>query len=586
MMAEDRRPPLSTVFAEFSRGRFDSQAPLSIIGGGEPGGKARGLAGVRAALEACLSRGRFPQIAVDIPALAVLGTAVFDEFLADNALEETAAQDLADERMASAFQRCDLPFSILGDLRALVNEVRSPLAVRSSSLLEDARVSPFAGVYSTKMIPNAAYDADARFRELTQAIKFVYASTFSRLAKDYRAATGHAEGEEKMAVIIQELVGQRYPGRFYPELSGVARSINHYPTGPAHPADGVVSLALGLGKTIVDGGRCWTYSPAAPQVSPPFGSVEGLLKESQIEFWAVNMGEPPAYDPTRETEYLVRENLASAERDGSLRYLASTYNRLSGRLSIGLPFAGPRALTFAPLLALGEPPLNDLVVDVLKCCEAELDGPVEIEFAMTFDPHHFRLLQVRPMPGGRGQTPIDPQEMDGVRTLVAGGTALGNGVLEGLTDIVYTVPETFNLQNTVDMATELERLNRRLVESGRPYLLIVLGRLGTTDPWLGIPIRWAGISGARVVVEVAQDNARVELSQGSHFFHNVMSLGVKYFNLPFTGSRTIDWNWLGAQPAVEETRHFRHVRLSRPLVAKVDGLTSQGVVLKPAESPA
>jgi hypothetical protein len=582
-MAKSPETDLSDVFAEFARGRFDSGAPLSIIGGGEPGGKARGLADIRGALEAGLDTSRYPGITVDIPALAVLGTDVFDEFLKDNDLAEITGSDLADDRLASAFQKGDLPFSVLGDLRALVNQVDSPLAIRSSSLLEDARTSPFAGVYGTKMIPNAAYDADARFRALTQAVKFVYASTFARLAKDYRAATGHAEGEEKMAVIIQELVGKRYPGRFYPELSGVARSFNYYPMDPARPQDGVVSLALGLGKTIVDGDRCWTYSPAASRVDPPFGSVERLLKESQTQFWAVNMGEPPAFDPIRETEYLLSENLTAAERDGTLRYLVSTYSPLSGRLSMGLPFPGPRALTFAPLLILGEPPLNDLIVDVLRTCEAQVGGPVEIEFAMTFEPHRFRFLQVRAMPGALQETRIDPEEQEGERTLVAGGMALGNGALDTVTDIVYTVPETFDLKDTAAMAAELEAINRRMVQSGRPYLLIVLGRLGTTDPWLGIPIRWAGISGARVVVEAAQDNVRVELSQGSHFFHNVMSLGVKYFNLSLSGLRRIDWDWLARQPAVEETRFFRHLSLHSPLLVKVDGRTSRGVILKPGD---
>jgi hypothetical protein len=570
----------SPVFAEFSRGHFDSHTPLSIIGGGQPGAKARGLADIRGALEGGLTANRFPDMAVDIPALAVLGTEVFDAFLKENGLDEIIGQDLSDDRLASAFQKADLPFPVLGDLQALVYQVRSPLAIRSSSLLEDARTSPFAGVYATKMIPNAAYDVDARFRRLTEAIKFVYASTFSRLARDYRAATGHTEGEEKMAVIIQELAGKRYPGRFYPELSGVARSYNYYPVAPARPDEGVVSLALGLGKTIVDGDRCWTYSPAAPQVTPPFGSVNQLLKESQIEFWAVSMGEPSAYDPLRETEYLVRDNLATADRDGALRYIASTYSPLSGRLSIGLPFAGPRALTFAPLLSLGKPPLNDLILEVLRICEGAIGSPAEIEFAMTFNPHRFRFLQVRPMSGGLQQTLIRLEELQSVDVLIAGGTALGNGILDTLTDIIYTLPQAFSLQHTSDMVAELERLNRQLVAEGRGYLLIVLGRLGTTDPWLGIPVRWAGISGARAVVEIAQENARVELSQGSHFFHNLVSLGVKYFNLPWHGNSRVDWDWLDNQPALEETSFFRHLRLPWPVIVKVDGRSSQGVILK------
>jgi hypothetical protein len=580
------RNDLKAIFADFSRGRFDSGAPLSIIGGGEAGGKARGLANIRKDLETNLNMARYPDMAVDIPALTVLGTGVFDAFMTDNALDRIAGEDLDDERLGRMFQKADLPFEALGDLRALVTEIHFPLAIRSSSVLEDARVSSFAGVYATKMIPNAAYDADTRFQRLVQAIKFVYASAFSRLAKDYRAATGHKEGEEKMAVIIQELVGKRYHGRFYPELCGVARSHNYYPVAPARPEEGVASLALGLGKTIVDGDRCWTYSLAAPDVGPPFGSIDQLLRETQTEFWAVDMGELSSYDPIRETEYLRRENITVAERDGSLRYLASTYSPLSGRLSIGLPFAGPRALTFGPLLVIGDPPLNELIMEILKICETQAASPIEIEFAMTFNPHRFRLLQVRPMPGSFEETRIEPQELQKKRCLVSGGLALGNGELDTLTDIVYSTPDAFSLKFTSEMAAELEELNRRLLATGRRYVLIVLGRLGTTDPWLGIPIRWAGISGAQAVVEVAQDEARVELSQGSHFFHNLVSLGIKYFNLPLHGEHHIDWEWLDAQPATDETRFFRYVRLDSPVVVKVDGRSSRGIILKPKEAGA
>jgi hypothetical protein len=572
-------------FERFARGKPTAGMP-SMIGGGEPGGKASGLAEVRTALEHGLGGASFGGIGVDIPPMVVLGTDVFDAFLEENALRGTAESDLSDERIAKAFQHAHLPVPILGDLRSFIDGVRVPLAVRSSSLLEDARGTPFAGVYATKMIPNASFDPATRFDALTRAVKFVFASTFARSARDYRAAVGYGTDGEKMAVILQELVGRRYPNRFYPELSGVARSLNAYPTPPAGPDDGVVSLALGLGKTVVDGGRCWAYAPTAPRGEPPFGSVERLLKETQTTFWAVHMGTPAALDPTRETEYLISENLTVAERDGALQHLVSTYSPLSGRLSIGMPFEGPRALTFAPLLLLDEIPLNALILEVLKICEDHLSAPVEIEFAMTFEPHRFRFLQVRALPEASTSTEIAPEESASERTLVSGGMALGNGVLGDITDIVYTPPQDFSLSETAAMVPELEGLNRGLMADGRPYLLIVLGRLGTTDPWLGIPIRWAGISGARAVVEAAQEGVRVELSQGSHFFHNIVSLGIKYFNLTFSDRPYIDWEWLAGQPAVETTRFFRHVRLSSPIVVKVDGRSTRGVILKPPETAA
>jgi hypothetical protein len=570
-------------FVDFGRNFLDPETPLTRIGHGELGGKAHGLASIRGVLNASVDPNRFPGITVDIPPMAVLCTNVFDIFMQRNDLYKIADSDLPDDRIVHAFQKAELPFDVLGDLRALVNQVHTPLAVRSSSLLEDARQAPFAGIYATKMIPNSRYDPDSHFRQLVEAIKFVYASTFSRSAKDYRYATGHREESEKMAVIIQELVGKRHHHRFYPELSGVARSYNYYPMGSAKAEEGVASLALGLGKTIVDGGRCWSYSPAYPKVGPPFGSVEELFQGTQTEFWAVNMGESPKYDPTHETEYLLLENLTIAERDGALRYLASTYSPLSGRLSIGTGFDGPRALTFAPILILEELPLNYLLAELLQTCETALDAPVEIEFAMTFNPHLFRFLQVRPMEASSGETHLEAQDLLGENVLVATETALGNGVVDTIYDIVYTKPESFDLRHTLAIVPELESFNRKLLNAGRPYLLIVLGRLGTTDPWLGIPTNWGKISGARAVVEATQENVRVELSQGTHFFHNIVSLGVKYFNLPHSRRNRINWSWLGRQESAEENRFLRHVRLTRPLQVKVDGRSGRGVIHTPQD---
>ncbi len=361
------------------------------------GGKAQGLASIRQALISNLNPADFPGITIDIPQMAVVGTDVFDDFMRQNDLEEIAYSDLPDDRISHAFQKADLPFEVLGDLRALVEQVHTPIAVRSSSLLEDAKHKPFAGVYVTKMIPNREYDPDIRFRQLVEAIKFVFASTFSKTAKNYRTAVGHRVEDEKMAVIIQKIVGRRNYSRFYPELSGVARSYNYYPLRPAGPEDGVVNLALGLGKTIVDGGISWTYSPAYPKIEPPFGSVKELINGTQTEYWTVNMGKQLEYDPINETEYLLLDNIVTAETDGSLRYLSSTYNQQSGRLTVGTGFKGPRALTFAPLLVLQELPLNQLIVKLLSICEQALNTPVEIEFAMTFDPNLFGFLQVRSM---------------------------------------------------------------------------------------------------------------------------------------------------------------------------------------------
>ena len=568
-------------FADFNRNFLDPATPISKIGVGELGGKANGLAQIRSVLKAKLDIDKFPGIKIDIPSLVVVCTDAFDAFMQHNNLYPIACSDLPDDRIAQAFQKADLPFEILGDLRALIDQVHTPLAIRSSSLLEDTLHEPFAGIYGTKMIPNDLYDPDTRFRQLVEAIKFVYSSTFFKTAKQYRKAIGRRDEDEKMGVITQELVGKRYHTCFYPELSGVARSYNYYPMSSARPEDGVVSLALGLGKTIVDGGRCWTYSPAYPKVDPPFGSVNKLLKESQTEFWAVNIGDPPEYDPTQETEYLVLENLTASERDGVLRYVASTYSPLSGRLSIGTGFNGPRALTFAPILILEEIPLNNLIRELLDICQTTVGAPVEIEFAMTFKPHRFGFLQVRTMATPSGEIRIKPEELSGENILVATEHALGNGVIDTIQDIIYTKPETFDLKHTLAIVPELEHFNSRFLDGGRQYLLIALGRLGTTDSWLGIPINWGRISGAKVIVEATQENVRVELSQGSHFFHNIISLGVKYFTLTISSHHKIDWGWLAQQEVIEETQYLRHVRLPKPLQVKVDGRNSRGIIWKP-----
>jgi hypothetical protein len=553
------------------------RASAILEGRAEVGGKAQGLLAAHQAL-AALDPGTFPGIQVDIPVMVVLGVSVFDAFMERNQLAEIAYSNLSDDRIANAFQRTDLPFEVVGELYNLVEEMCMPLAVRSSGLLEDTTQRPFAGVYVTKMIPNNSFNPDARFQKLVEAIKFVWASTYFRIAKDYCKATGLSIKDEKMAVVIQEMVGKRYRNRYYPELSGVARSFNYYPVKPARPQDGVVSLALGLGKTIVDGGKSWTYSPLYPQIPPPFKSLDDQINETQNEFWVVNMGEPPEYNPIKETEYMRVENLVTAEKDGTLNHLVSTYDPQSERLVMGSGMRGPRVLTFAPLLLMHDIPFNSLILELLTRFESELGFPVEIEFAMTFDPHRFRLLQVRPMVTPTRSLQIPFEELAEPTTIIASESALGNGTLEEIEDIVYVIPSRFNLSLTRQIANELEMHNHTLLAAKRPYILIVFGRLGTLDPWLGIPVTWGQICGAKVIVEATQENVKVELSQGSHYFHNLINLGVMYFSMPFSSPYRIHWNWLEEQHVVREESCTRHVGLVKPLVVKVDGRSGRGII--------
>jgi hypothetical protein len=564
----------------FTRKFLDPEKRLTYIGSGALGGKAQGLAFIQEILVSKFDSGKVPGIEVSIPTLTVIRTDFFDAFMQRNSLYDIAYSDESDDRIAHAFQSADLPVELLGDLRALVGQVRTPLAVRSSSLLEDALHEPFAGIYSTKMTPNNQPDTDTRFRRLTEAIKFVYASTFFKAAKDYRRATRHSDEEEKMAVILQEVVGHRHHDRFYPELSGVARSYNFYPLAAAKPEEGVVSLALGLGKTIVDGGTTWTYSPAHPRANPPFGSIREWLNQTQTDFWAVNMGKPPAYDPIRETEYLLKGNLADAELDGTLGSLASTYDAGSDRIVLGIGVPGPRILTFAPLLTLNDTPLNDLICSLLALCEKACGAAVEIEFAVIFHPPRFNFLQVRPMVVSNEIVNITDDEMAGEQVLLASNAVLGNGVNCIIQDVVYVKPETFEAAHTPRIAQELESVNRKLNEAGSPYLLIGFGRWGSSDPWLGIPVNWGQIAEAKVIVEATLPNMDKELSQGSHFFHNLASFQISYFSIRHSGKYQIDWEWLRNQRSALETEYVRYVKLSVPLLVKVDGRSGKGVIYK------
>ncbi|NIP83473.1 MAG: hypothetical protein GWM90_31295 [Gemmatimonadetes bacterium] len=571
----------------FDRRFFESDAVFSRIGEGGLGGKAEGLVRIRSALASRLG-GRVDGIEVGIPRVVVLATGAFDAFMKRNGLYDAALGGSSDERLAHAFQTADLPSELLGDLRAVAEEVTRPLAVRSSSLLEDALERPFAGIYETKMIPNNQPDAAARFQRLVEAIKLVYASTFFRGARTYRRAAGIDDRDEKMAVMIQEIVGERHGDRFYPHLSAVCRSYSYYPIGRSKPEDGVVSLALGLGKTIVDGGLCWSYSPERPKAPRPFAGVQEMLQETQSRFWAVNMGRPPAYDPIAETEYLVEGDLADAEYDGTLRYLASTYDPASDRLRPGTGTDGPRVLDFAPLLQLRERPLNELVKALLETAEETLGREVEIELAMVLPPSRSAparagFVQVRPMMAPRETVELPADALRDERLLLSSERAMGNGVEDRIRDIVYVKPDDFEARHTPAIAAELERWNRELLAAGRPYLLLGFGRWGSSDPWLGIPVTWGQVAGARVIVEATLPAMDVEPSQGSHFFHNLSSSGVLYFTVRHDRGPGIDWDWLARREPVAETRWLRHVRTDASLEVRVDGRTGRGLVRLPGE---
>ncbi len=577
------KPNNGTNFSKrFNRRFFEPSHDFMWIGKGLFGGKASGLGFIKKILEEKIDRTKFPGIEIRIPKMVVLRSDIFDHFMERNNLYETALSDKPDIYIINAFQKADLPAEILGDLWSLISGISTPLAIRSSSILEDAQYEPFAGVYATKMISNNQPANEVRFQKLIEAIKFVYASLYFKASKDYFRSVKHSIEDEKMAVIIQEIVGQKHNERFYPVVSGVVKSYNYYAAGRFKPEQGVVNLALGLGKMIVDGGIVWSYSPSFPKLSPPFSDPVDMMKNTQLKFWAVNMSPFTNYDPTKETEYLIECDLKEADYDGTLKHIASTYISDSGKISIGVGSEGPRILNFAPLLIFNEYNFNDLIRSIVLICEEAAESPVEIEFAMNFekDKIYFGFLQLRQMAVSSESVEIADNELDGKDVLLASKRALGNGTIDVIKDVVYVVPENFDKSKTSRIAEEIDQINKKLVQENIPYLLIGFGRWGSSDPWLGIPVEWGQISGAKVIVESTLFEMNVELSQGSHFFHNMMSFNVKYFSINFEGKYKIDWQWLYNQKVVQRSENVVHVRLENPLKIKVDGRKALGVIKK------
>jgi hypothetical protein len=572
---------MSSALPVYRRRLFDGVEGPCRVGGGSLGGKAAGLVRLHRDVAERLTAEERAGLTVDVPRLVVLTTDLFEQFLDRNQLRDADWSALSDRRIASVFQRGHLPAACLGDLRSLTEHIRQPLAVRSSSLLEDALAHPFAGVYATKMIPNRVLDPDRRYAELDAAVKFVMASTFFAAARAYRAAVGLGDRPESMAVVVQEVVGRRCGRRFYPDLSGVARSWNPYPVGRSSPEDGVIDLALGLGKQIVDGGLSWTYAPARPKAPPPAADPDDQLRNSQTSFWAVNMGPNPRFDPLAEEEYLVQAGLAEAEDDGSLDLLASTLDPGSGRFRPGLHPGGPRLLDFAPLLQHRLVPLNDVLRRVLALAEEACGQAVELEFAATLvrgAQPRLGLLQMRPMAQTEGDVTVAEADLAGPDVLLASEHVMGNGVRDDLHDVVYLRPDRFESRLTRQAADQLATVNNRLVAAGRPYLLLGFGRWGSSDPWLGVPVTWPQIGGARVIVEATLPGMEPELSQGSHFFHNLIGLRILYLSVPHRGRHRIAWERLDALPAENDTGLVRHVRLERPVRVRVDGRGRRGVV--------
>ncbi|HNQ22968.1 MAG TPA: PEP/pyruvate-binding domain-containing protein [Phycisphaerae bacterium] len=582
-ISESRERHRSGVIADFSPAQFDAATTFVRIGAGSLGGKGRGLAFFNALLRRHRLGQRFPGVRVLVPRSAVLGTDVLEEFLDENGLRALAAQDVEDAKIAEAFVRAPLPASVRRDLKAFLGLVRCPLAVRSSSLLEDSLDQPFAGIYATHIIPNNHRELKVRFGQLCDAVKLVYASAFFREAKRYVEATGHHIEEEGMAVVVQELVGSRHEDHFYPTFSGVARSYNFYPTARMLPEEGVACVALGLGKIVVEGGRCLMFSPAHPHVLPQFATTEETLANAQREFFALDLTRSGMFPRAHADVHLVSLGLDAAERQGTLAPLGSVYSSENDVVYDGLNQPGPRLVTFAHVLKHDVFPLADILRVLLDVGREAMACPIEIEFAVDLntEPKTFGCLQIRPILSDEELEYTPLRGVEPQRAVCFSPKTLGNGRIRGLTDILYVPPDRFDSARTEDIAAEIGRLNQQLADAGRHCILIGPGRWGTADRWLGIPVTWEQISSAKVIVETTLGDFLVASSQGAHFFQNLISLRVGYLAVnPAAQEGFIDWTWLAAQPAAGETRYLRHVRLRTPALVQLDGRTRHGAIFK------
>ena len=581
---EYRREQNEVLIGDFKADTFKpSDSSFLRIGDGSLGGKARGLAFVRHLLRTRRIARRFPGVRISVPPAVVIATDMFDQFLAENNLSDFALHCDDDTEIQQRFLDATLPVTLQEKLMAFLAEVNYPIAVRSSSLLEDSQYQPFTGVYETFMLGNQQADPAARLDELSEAIRRVYASTFSQHAKAYVRATPYRLEEEKMAVILQQVVGTAHGTRFYPDFSGVVRSHNFYPVDPMTFSDGIAAVALGLGRTVVDGGKCLSFCPRYPRNLLQFSSVEDILANTQTEFCALELdGVPSDSGHLREARF----GLDVAEGDGTLHAVASTYSADNHAVYDGLGRPGARIVTFAPMLKHGIFPVAEILEVLVRAGEDALGNPVEIEFAVRLpraeEPAEFGFLQIRPLTLARDHQDLDVGDVDPAQLICRSSKVLGNGRIENLHDVVVVDSHRFERSRSQEVARAVAHFNAVLTAENRPYLLIGVGRWGSNDPWLGIPVEWDEISGARAIVEAGFRDFRVTPSQGSHFFQNLTAFQVGYFTVnPDAGEGSVDWQWLTEQPAVEEQGCVRHLQFEEPLRVVMNSRTSQGVIFKP-----
>ncbi len=587
-IAEFRMAKARGVISSFNRDSFDNYFSISRIGQGSIGGKARGLA----FLDSLINRNKlyehFEKIEIAIPKTVVLGTDVFDEFMEMNKLYNIAfSNELSDEEILAQFLKASLPQHVYGDLFTISVALSKPVAIRSSSLLEDSHYQPFAGIYNTYMLPLIENDRNKMFEMMCTAIKAVYASAYYHDSKAYMTATSNVIDEEKMAIVIQEVCGTAHENRFYPTFSGVARSIDYYPIAPCKPADGTVSLALGLGKYIVDGGLSLRFSPNYPQNILQTSTPDMTLRETQKEFFALDLNVDTFMPTPNDSTNLLKLKVKVADRDNAIRDISSTYDLHNHIIRDGYSDGGKKLITFSNILKHNSYPIAEILQKVLKLGEREMGNPVEIEFAVDLHTQKgerasFNLLQIRPIAVKEESVHLDLETIQQEKCLIVSKSALGNGTIDDICDVVYVRPESFKAANNTDLVDMVEKINDTYLKSGRNYILIGPGRWGSSDPWLGIPVKWPQISAARLIVESGLDNYRIDPSQGTHFFQNLTSFRVGYFTInPFIRDGYYDLEFLNTAPAAFENEFIRQVHFEKPLIIRIDGKHNLGIIEKP-----
>ncbi len=580
-----RRMKNTGVVAVFEKDRFDQYSNFARIGEGSLGGKGRGLAFIGYMVKTHLELNNHHNFPVTTPKTVVLCTDIFDEFMESNDLYPIALSDRSDEDMLQNFLAAKLPKRLVSDFLVFFEAIESPIAIRSSSLLEDSQYQPFAGIYSTYMIPYVS-DKYMMVRLLSDAIKAVYASVFYRDSKAYMSATQNLIDQEKMAIVLQEVVGSRYDKLYYPAISGVARSINYYPIGNEKTEDGIVNMAFGLGKYIVDGNIGLRFSPLHTSNVLQLSSVDMALKDTQTHFYALDLDSVSKDFTVDDSFNLLKLRLKVAEKGGALRYVASTYDPQDQIIREGYYEGGRKIVSFANILQHDMFPLSEVFEKILKAGQKEMGRPVEIEFAVDIVDQKqatFYVLQIRPIVDSREVMHENLEEIEVNNTILFSTNALGHGVVDDVYDVVYVKTKSFNASKNTLVAREIEKLNYEFLSSERNYVLVGPGRWGSSDPWLGVPVKWPHISQARVIVESGMENYRIEPSQGTHFFQNLTSFGVGYFTVnPFLeNDGFFDEHFLNEQPAVFETDYIRHVRFEKPVIIKINGKKRMGVVMKP-----